>query len=298
MEIKRVLLTGCQGSIGTRLVQPLEAAGFEVRCQDLFGSFRSNFVSGDLSSPVVARKAVQGMQAVVHLAGGKPLDKDITQKNLASTMSLIEACGAEGVRRCLFASTINIYGQGSFRKSQTSFTPPYFPIDERIQTVPEDDYSLSKLEGERLFHQASTGGGMQTLAVRFPAIWPAGKTDAYQPPSWHERFSPLRLIDPWHYLDQRDLSEAVITYLRLAKVPNFAAGYLTASDLAGWSTTEEMLSPERSDWLALWKTKPRGYQPLFCSATICQILDWRPRYRWRDIPHWRRRLNRVKGLLF
>ncbi len=238
------------------------------------------------------------MQAVVHLAGGKPLDKDIYKSNLASTTSLIEACQAEGVLRCLFASTINIYGQGTFRKSQTGFTPPYLPIDERVQTVPEDDYSLSKLEGERLFQQASTNGRLQTLAVRFPAIWSAEQTDGYQPPGWHGQFSPLRIIDPWHYLDHRDLSAAVIAYLRRAKVPNFAVGYLTASDLAARSSTEELLSSECPDWLALWTTQPQGHQPLFCSATICQILDWRPRYRWRDTPHWRRRINRAKKLLF
>lgn len=296
MEVIRLLLTGSEGFLGSQLIGILLNSGFHLRTQDLTGSYRLGHVQGDLASPQVARRAVQGIDAVLHLAGGKPQDKDIYQKNAASTESLIAACQAEGVKRCLFASTINIYGQGSFKKSESVFTPAYLPIDERMVTAPEDDYSLSKLRGEALLEEATRHGSLHALALRLPGIWSQRLTETYRPRE-SLRLSPLQIIDPWHYLDVRDLARIVTAYLRSQVVPKFFLSYITAADHACGLTTQEILARDCPEWLKLWAIPPIGHQPLFSSDAVRALLDWQPLHSWRETTPWRRWLSRAQRLL-
>lgn len=296
MEVSRVLLTGSQGFLGSQLTEMLLSAGFELRTQDLAGSYRLGHIQGDLSCPEVALRAVSGMDAVLHLAGAKPQDQDVYQKNLASIKTLISACHAEGVKRCFFASTINIYGQGSFKVSRRIFTPAYFPIDERIPTDPEDDYSLSKLRGEELFEEATRLENLHVLALRLPGIWSQEHTESYRPEK-SLRLSPLQIIDPWHYLDIRDLARAITAYLRRPSVPRFFLGYITAADHSSWLTTQDLLGRDCPEWLNLWASPPVGHQPLFSSSAVSALLNWHPLHHWRDVPQWRHLLAKTRSLL-
>ena len=296
MAIRRILLTGAQGFVGSRLVLPLERAGYQVRCQDLFGTFRPNSISGDLCAPTIAQTAVRDIDVVVHLAGGKPQASQVYQNNVSSTSALIQACLTEKVQRFVFASTINVQGHGPFCPTPTVHDPPYFPIDEHQVACPEDDYSRSKLEGERILRYACETSSMCSLALRLPGLWGPEFTDSYLPDD-NCVFSPLQVVDPWHYLDLRDLAEAILRYLELAAPPPFAVGYLTAPDLAGTPTTQEHLEAAIPTWLELWRTPPVGHQPLFCSKTVTELLEWTPHHLWRKLPAWRRRLNRLRRWL-
>jgi UDP-glucose 4-epimerase len=95
----KVLVTGGSGFIGSHVVDKLRAAGHEARILDLIPSpYHSDVetVLGDLGDPAVAQRALEGTDAVLHLAAVADVDqvaKDPTrtdQVNPRGTQVLVE----------------------------------------------------------------------------------------------------------------------------------------------------------------------------------------------------------------
>ena len=124
----KVLVTGGAGYIGSTLVPLLLQQGHEVRVLDslryggrsMLGFWAHpgfEFLSGDLRDPRAATEAVQGVEAVVHLAAivGDPAcskEPDLArQVNLQASLSLLENSTRAGVERFVFASTCSNYGR-------------------------------------------------------------------------------------------------------------------------------------------------------------------------------------------
>jgi nucleoside-diphosphate-sugar epimerase len=123
------LVTGGAGYVGSLLVADLLARGRSVRVLDSllhgsvpsllgpFGHERFEFAHGDVRDAVAVRAAVDGVEAVVHLAAivGDPAcarDEDTARTvNHGATLGLLDAAEAAGVRRFLFASTCSNYGK-------------------------------------------------------------------------------------------------------------------------------------------------------------------------------------------
>ncbi len=163
-----------------------------------------------------------------------------------------------------------------------------------METVPEDDYSLSKRHCEELFRKASLESGLHTLALRLPAVWSEYQTATYRP-RCGLALTPTQVIDPWHYLDVRDLARLITAYFHHPTIPRFLCGYITSDDQGSALKTRDVLARDCPEWLSLWESPPKEYQPLFCSKTVSELLDWQPTYRWRDTPWWRRWLLRLRG---
>lgn len=103
----RVLITGVAGRIGSVLAVGLEESydirGLDVRTPDQ--AFSAGMVVGDCAEPDVAARAVDGMDAVVHLAGA-PTESDlptILHGHVKTTAALLDAMvqsgrAADGIR--------------------------------------------------------------------------------------------------------------------------------------------------------------------------------------------------------
>jgi len=123
------LVTGGAGYVGSVVVDELLARGRSVRVLDTllhgsvpsllqpWGNERFQFVRGDVRDPAARRQALEGVEAVIHLAAivGDPAcarDPVVAREvNLEATRALLDDLAGTGVERCLFASTCSNYGK-------------------------------------------------------------------------------------------------------------------------------------------------------------------------------------------
>jgi len=147
--IRRVLVTGGAGYVGSRLVPELLKAGYAVTVLDLyiygdvFASSRPvaglTEIKGDLRDPEAVRTALKGCDAVIHLAciSNDPsfdLDPDLGRSiNFDCFRPLVRAAKDAGVRRFVYASSSSVYGI----KEEENVT-------EDLPRLPLTDYSKYK----------------------------------------------------------------------------------------------------------------------------------------------------------
>lgn len=123
----KVLVTGGAGYVGSVLVSKLLAEGDKVRIVDflmfggesllgVYGHKNFEFINGDLRSEEVVDKALDKIEAVIHLAAlvGEEacnFNPKLTQGiNFEVTRKLVEGCKKKGTERFIFASTCSNYG--------------------------------------------------------------------------------------------------------------------------------------------------------------------------------------------
>src|SRR3954449_9274873 len=153
----RVLVTGGAGYLGALVVQELHDRGHEVCVLDSLihgqldvakrlASNGAYFVDGDVRSPAARAEALNGAEAVIHLAaivgdpacGREPeLAKEV---NVEATHALVDDARQRGVGRFVFASTCSNYGR---------MADPTVPIDETGQLAPVSLYAEQKVAVEQ-----------------------------------------------------------------------------------------------------------------------------------------------------
>ena len=139
------------------------------------------WVQGDLTVFDDCRRAVQGVDAIQHLAAqpwpvdhpalrgqaaeqGLPFDATF-QSNMVGVYYLMQAAVEAGVGRVVMAGSNCALGHG-YRISQTPFPFQSLPIDESHPAYPEDSYSYSKLAGEMLLASYTRAYGIRTYVTR------------------------------------------------------------------------------------------------------------------------------------
>lgn len=162
---RTVLITGANGRIGSALAKYLDALGEEsyaLRLADLRGGSGRD-VSLDVTDPAACRKACEGMDTVVHLAGVPSPEspfEEILSNNIIGTYNVFRAAADAGVRRVVFASSAQAV-EG-------------YPLDVQVQTDmpvrPKNLYGVSKAFGEALAAYFAYQEGMETVAVRIGAF--------------------------------------------------------------------------------------------------------------------------------
>jgi UDP-glucose 4-epimerase len=146
--MKRVLVTGGSGFIGSHVVDKLADAGFEPRIYDLLPSAHHEPESvdttiGDLLDAEALQNAMEDCDAVVHLAAyadvGVVAEEPVSAEecNARGTLAVLEAARATGTR-VLYGSTIWVYGA-----SGEGLIDEDAPIG-----LPDHLYTASKLAGE------------------------------------------------------------------------------------------------------------------------------------------------------
>lgn len=200
--MKRVLVTGADGFIGSHLVETLVSQGIEVRALCLYNSFNSwgwldqslikdkiEIVTGDVRDSRYCREVTRGVDAVFHLAAliaipySYHAPESYVSTNINGTLNMVSASMDNGVKRFLHTSTSEVYG--------TAITAP---ITEAHPLQPQSPYSASKIGADAMamsfFHAFNypvtivrpfnTYGPRQSARAVIPTIisqLAAGKTD-------------------------------------------------------------------------------------------------------------------------
>ncbi|MGA1875678.1 MAG: SDR family NAD(P)-dependent oxidoreductase [bacterium] len=131
---KRVFITGGAGFIGSHLADELIEKGYQVRILDNLseqvhgpGKIRPGYlhpeaelIVGDIRDPEAVRRALKGVEAVYHLASSVGVGQSMyeiasyTSTNNLGTAVLLEAIIQNPVERLIVASSMSIYGEGSY----------------------------------------------------------------------------------------------------------------------------------------------------------------------------------------
>jgi UDP-glucose 4-epimerase len=172
--VERVLVTGGCGFIGANLVRRIRASGdWQVRVVDDLRTGRESYVPGelaevvigDVADPDVLEPALDGVDAVVHLAsqtGVLPSVEDPARDfegNTLTTFRVLDACRRRGIARVVFASSGASVGD---------VTPP---IHENIVARPVSPYGAGKLAGEAYVQGFAGSFGMDATALRFSNVY-------------------------------------------------------------------------------------------------------------------------------
>jgi UDP-glucose 4-epimerase len=176
--IRRALITGGAGFIGSNLADRLIDDGIETVVYDNFATGQHRFVENVIASPLghVVRgdvldqpgleKAMDGCDVVFHLAANADVrrgledpSRDLSQNTIA-TYTVLEAMRARGVRRIVFSSTGSVYGEPTVHPTPESCP---FPIQTSL-------YGASKLAGEGLIQAYCEGYGFSGVIARFVSI--------------------------------------------------------------------------------------------------------------------------------
>ena len=158
--MKKALITGADGFIGSHLTECLLEAGYDVRAFAYYNSFNSlgwlealpkeklseiDIFTGDVRDPNGVRTAMKGIGEVFHLAAliAIPFSyhspDSYVDTNIKGTLNVLQAARELETSRILITSTSEVYG-----------TAKYVPIDERHPFQGQSPYSATKIGADRI----------------------------------------------------------------------------------------------------------------------------------------------------
>jgi dihydroflavonol-4-reductase len=156
----RALVTGASGFIGAHVAASLAAAGAEVRAFDRHPPAAGTLpdgvepVAGDVTDPDAMARALDGCDAVFHLAAVysyRRADTALMESvNVRGTQVVLDAAARGPRRRIVYTSSCATCGPVAGRAATEADTPPDWEL-----SVP---YKRTKMEGERLARAAAAEG--------------------------------------------------------------------------------------------------------------------------------------------
>ncbi len=203
-----ILVTGATGKVGSRLVPSLLDAGYKVRIlvrktdEEIVNGLTEKgaeaFV-GDIMRPESLPKAIDGMDAIVHLAAffrSQDTEK-IRSINIDGTKNLVEAAiKINDDIRFIFPSTSNVYSNDAA------------PGLETDDVNPTSAYPASKVVGEKYLLDLHRTKNLDVRILRFPFVYGAGD------PHFSEA---VPILEQWnwhpaqrlHLIHHADIAQAV-----------------------------------------------------------------------------------------
>jgi UDP-glucose 4-epimerase len=166
------LVTGGAGFIGSYIVETLVERGESVRVLDNLSTGRLEnivpfldrveFVEGDLRDEEVVRRAVDGVDYVLHQGAIPSVNRSVQDPiptetaNVVGTLNLLLAARDAGVRRVVYASSSSVYGDS-----------PTLPKVETMPPRPKSPYAVSKIAMEYHCRVFTELHGLETVGLRY-----------------------------------------------------------------------------------------------------------------------------------
>jgi len=303
--IKKILITGADGFIGSHLAEALVRKGLNVRAFVLYNSFNSwgwldncapevngqfEVFSGDIRDPHGVKEAMKGCDMVLHLAALIAIPYSYhspdtyVDTNIKGTLNVLQAARELGVRRIVHTSTSEVYG-----------TARFVPITEEHPLQGQSPYSASKIGADQLAFSFYASFGLPVVIARpFNTYGPRQSARAVIPTIITQIASGQRKIRLGAVSPTRDFNyvqDTVAGFIAamnseegLGEVVNFGSNFeISIGDTAGLIAEvmdteieiimdEERFRPDNSEVERLWadNTKAR------------QLFDWQPAYGGRE----------------
>lgn len=172
----RILVTGGAGFIGSHLVEQLCLEGYRSftvvdnlhrgRTENLASCWNHiQFVRVDIRDRHTLGRLMRGIDVVFHLAAQSNVMGACTNlgysasTNIAGTLGILEAGRQNGVRRVVFTSSREVYGD-----------PSSLPVAEAAPLAPKNAYGTSKVAGEMCCAMLA-GSGLETVVLRLANVY-------------------------------------------------------------------------------------------------------------------------------
>jgi dTDP-glucose 4,6-dehydratase len=299
--LKRVLVTGADGFIGSHLTEALVRKGCDVRAFVMYNSFNSwgwldqassdirdaiDVFAGDIRDPAGVKVAMEGCDAVLHLAALIAIPYSYhspdtyIDTNVKGTLNILQAARALDVQRLVHTSTSEVYG-----------TAKFVPITEDHPLQGQSPYSASKIAADQLAYSFYASFGLPVVIARpFNTYGPRQSARAVIPTIISQIATGIRrlklgAIHPtrdFNYVD--DTVSAFLATLSsdqgIGEVINFGSNYeISIGDTVNLiaevmgvdveiETDEIRLRPEKSEVERLWADNSKAKE----------ILGWSPDY--------------------
>lgn len=299
--MQKILITGADGFIGSHLTEALVRAGYNVRAFVLYNSFNSlgwldhcdadvqgrfEVFAGDVRDPNGVRAAMQGCDAVLHLAALIAIPYSYhspdtyVDTNIKGTLNVLQSARTLGVARILHTSTSEVYG-----------TARQVPITEEHPLQGQSPYSATKIGADQIalsFHKSfatpvcvvrpfNTYGPRQSARAVIPTIITQLASGAHR--------IQLGAVHPTR--DFNFVSDTVSGFMAalrsdrgIGEVINIGSGFeISIGDTARLiaevmgveieiATDEQRMRPASSEVDRLWA----------CNAKARELLGWQPKY--------------------
>ena len=297
----RVLVTGADGFIGSHLTEALVRNGYEVRAFVYYNSFNSwgwldqcaddvmgkfEVFAGDIRDPHGVKKAMNGCDAVIHLAAliAIPFSyhspDSYVDTNIKGTLNVLQAARELNVSRVIHTSTSEVYG-----------TAQYVPIDEKHPLQGQSPYSASKIGADQLAFSFYSSFNQPVVTLRpFNTYGPRQSARAVIPTIITQIASGNNQIKLGSVTPTRDfnfISDTVKGFISalssksgVGEVINLGSNFeISIQDIASLIgeimnqeikviDSDERIRPENSEVNRLWADNSKAIE----------LLSWKPEY--------------------
>ncbi|WP_426582577.1 NAD-dependent epimerase/dehydratase family protein [Mucilaginibacter sp. R-33] len=168
----RVLVTGSSGRLGAVTVNHLRINGHQVTGIDIIPAETTDELIDILNKDAVLI-VTRNIDAIIHTAAihGKHYELSYPREafidvNIYGTLSLLNACIANGVQKMLYTSTTSIYGDAMVDANQAVW------VDEELPIKPRDIYDITKQTAEQLCKDFFYREGLQASVFRVGRFLP------------------------------------------------------------------------------------------------------------------------------
>jgi len=180
--VSKVLITGGAGFIGHHLTRRLLGMSYELVVLDNFKTGKMQNISqhlknapfklvvGDVRSKKVIRNAMDGVDAVVHLAALISVEESFKNPiethnvNVTGTLNVLEEAARMNIEKFIYASSTAVYGDGN-----------PLPLREGYPPKPLSPYATSKVSAEyycEMFHRSYS---LKTVILRYFNVYGPGQ---------------------------------------------------------------------------------------------------------------------------
>lgn len=303
--MKKVLVTGADGFIGSHLVEELIKEGHDVKAFVYYNSFNNwgwldtlpketlsqiEIFQGDIRDPNGVREAMKGVEGVFHLAAliAIPFSyhspDTYVDTNIKGTLNVLQAGKDLETERVLVTSTSEVYG-----------TAQYVPIDENHPYQGQSPYSATKIGADRLAESFYRSFEMPISIVRpFNTYGPRQSARAVIPTIITQLLSGQNKIKLGSLTPTRDFNYVKDTargFIEIYKAPKTIGEEIniaTQKEISIGELAEEMIkqiNPEAKIICEEERMRPEKSEVnrlLGANEKIKALTDWKPNYTFQE----------------